>query len=207
MQATDNNFVGGDVIPNYLESYFFAKESYLSTFWLSFCEWMLSFMLPAFVRVLSLARHWYCLHVYIQLLAVCGRHFLILCWKSSLLLCWKIFSTRGHKPSLFWFRFLDLGLVLPQEDGSSNDISFLTSQWRLVCDWIFDLCRPLTSLHTISFIKKRYMCVCWWVYLFVSYCDFEMERQMKQNWSNFRLIYRRSRGCTGCFTRVPQMKM
>ena len=148
-----------------------------------------------------------CMFIFSYLQFVGMRHFLLLCWKSSLLLCWKIFSTHGHKPSLFWFWFLDLGLVLPQEDGSSNDISFLTSQWRLVCDWIFVLCRPLTSLHTISFIKKRYMCVCWWVYLFVSYCDFEMERQMKRNWSNFRLIYRRSRGCMCCFTRVPQMKM
>ena len=139
-----------------LESYFFAKESYLSTFWLSFCEWVLSFTLPAFVRVLSLARHWYCLHVYIQLLAVCGRHFLILCWKSSLLLCWKIFSTRGHKPSLFRFRFLDLGLVLPQEDGSSNDKCFLTSQWRLVCDRIFVLCRPFSfDIPTLRFFRKE----------------------------------------------------
>ena len=123
---------------------------------------MLSFMLPAFVRVLSLARHWYCLHVYIQLLAVCGRHFLILCWKSSLLLCWKIFSTRGHKPSLFWFRFLNLGLVLPQEDGSSDDIGFLTSQWRLVCDRIFVLCRPLSfDIPTICFFSsKRDTCAC-----------------------------------------------
>ena len=31
VQATDNNFVGGGVTPNYLESYLFAKESYLST--------------------------------------------------------------------------------------------------------------------------------------------------------------------------------
>ena len=194
----DNNFVGGDVIPNYLES-----------FWLSFCEWVLSFTMPAFFFVFYIRQGIDWLHVYIQLLAIrVYRSISLIVLKFfTLLLCWKIFSTRGHKPSLFRFRFLDLGLVLPQEDGSSNDISFLTSQWRLVCDWIFDLCRPLTSLHTISFIKKRYMCVCWWVYLFVSYCDFEMERQMKRNWSNFRLIYRRSRGCTGCFTRVPQMKM
>ena len=33
VQATDNNFVGGDVIPNYFRIiFFFAKESYLSTF-------------------------------------------------------------------------------------------------------------------------------------------------------------------------------
>jgi len=165
--------------------------------------------MPAFFFVFYIRQGIDWLHVYIQLLAIrwYGSLSLIVLKIFTLLLRWNFFSTRGHKPSLFRFRFLDLGLVLPQEDGSSNDISFLTSQWRLVCDWIFVLCRPLTSLHTISFIKKRYMCVCWWVYLFVSYCDFEMERQMKRNWSNFRLIYRRSRGCTGCFTRVPQMKM
>ena len=203
----DNNFVGGDVIPNYFRIIFFLPKNHILI--LSDC---------LFVNECLVLR---CLHLFVFLSS--ARHRLLACLYSStctlrvcmtfsygaenfrFLIVLKNFSTLGHKPSLF--RFLDLGLVLPQEDGSSNDISFLTSQWRLVCDWIFVLCRPLTSLHTISFIKKRYMCVCWWVYLFVSYCDFEMERQMKRNWSNFRLIYRRSRGCTGCFTRVPQMKM
>ena len=144
----------------------------------------------------------------LQFVGMRQRHFPLLRWTFfTLLLCWKFFSTRGHKPSLFWFRFLNLGLVLPQEDGSSDDIGFLTSQWRLVCDRIFVLCQPSTSLHTISFFKKRYMCLCWLVSLFVPYCDFETEHQTKRNWSNFRLIYRRSRVCTGCFTRVLQMKM
>jgi len=29
VQATDNNFVGGDVIPNYLESYFFLPKNHI----------------------------------------------------------------------------------------------------------------------------------------------------------------------------------
>ena len=178
----------------------------LSTFWLSFVNECLVLRCLHLFVFLSSARHRLlaCLYSSTCTLRVCMT-FSYCAENFCFLIVLKNFSTLEHKPSLF--RFLDLGLVLPQEDGSSNDISFLTSQWRLVCDWIFVLCRPLTSLHTISFIKKRYMCVCWWVYLFVSYCDFEMERQMKRNWSNFRLIYRRSRGCTGCFTRVPQMKM
>ena len=196
----DNNFVGGDVIPNYLES-----------FWLSFCEWVLSFTMPAFFFVFYIRQGIDWLHVYIQLLAirVYGSLSLIVLKFFTLLLRWKIFSTRGHKPSLFRFRFLDLGLVLPQEDGSSNDIGFLTSQWRLVCDRIFVLCRPLSfDIPTICFFSsKRDTCACWWASLFVSYCNFETECQMKQNWSNYRLIYRRSRVCTGCFTRVLQMKM
>jgi len=117
----DNNFVGGDVIPNYLES-----------FWLSFCEWVLSFTMPAFFFVFYIRQGIDWLHVYIQLLAIrVYRSISLIVLKFfTLLLRWKIFSTRGHKPSLFRFRFLDLGLVLPQEDGSSNDIGFLTSQWR-----------------------------------------------------------------------------
>ena len=157
MQATDNNFVGGDVIPNYLESYLFAKESYLSTLWLSFCEWVLSFTFPAFV-VFYLRQGINCLHVYIQLLAIrwYGSLSLIVLKIFTLLLRWKFFSTRGHKPSLFRFRFLDLGLVLPQEDGSSNDKGFLTSQWRLVCDRIFVLCRPFSfDIPTLRFFRKE----------------------------------------------------
>jgi hypothetical protein len=71
VQATDNNFVGGDVIPNYLEPYFFAKESYLSTFGFSFLNeclvlpWMHLFMF-------YLQQGINCLHVYIQLLAIRG---------------------------------------------------------------------------------------------------------------------------------------
>ena len=147
VQAMDNNFVGGDVIPNYLES-----------FWLSFCEWVLSFTMPAFFFVFYIRQGIDWLHVYIQLLAIrwYGSLSLIVLKIFTLLLRWKFFSTRGHKPSLFRFRFLDLGLVLPQEDGSSNDIGFLTSQWRLVCDRIFVLCRPLSfDIPTICFFLKE----------------------------------------------------
>ena len=149
VQAMDNNFVGGDVIPNYLES-----------FWLSFCEWVLSFTLPAFVRVFIFGKASIaCMFIFscLQFVGMRQRHFPLLRWTFfTLLLCWKFFSTRGHKPSLFRFRFLDLGLVLPQEDGSSDDIGFLTSQWRLVCDRIFVLCRPFSfDIPTLRFFRKE----------------------------------------------------
>ena len=160
VQATDNNFVGGDVIQNYFRIIFFLPKNHILV--LSDC---------LFVNECLVLR---CLHLFVFLSS--ARHRLLACLYSStctlrvcmtfsycaenfrFLIVLKNFSTLEHKPSLF--RFLDFGLVLPQEDGSSDDIGFLTSQWRLVCDRIFVLCQPSTSLHTISFFKKRYMCLC-----------------------------------------------
>ena len=113
-----------------------------------------------FFRVLSSARHRLlaCLYSSTCTLRVCMT-FSYCAENFRFLIVLKNFSTLGHKPSLF--RFLDLGLVLPQEDGSSNDKGFLTSQWRLVCDRIFVLCRPFSfDIPTLRFFRKEiHVCV------------------------------------------------
>ena len=81
VQATDNNFVGGDVIPNYLESYFFLPKNHILVLsdYLFVNECLVLCCLHLFVFHLWQDIDIACMFIFSCLQFVGMRHFLLLC--------------------------------------------------------------------------------------------------------------------------------
>ena len=81
VQATDNNFVGGDVIPNYLESYFFLPKNHILVLsdYLFVNECLVLCCLHLFVFHLWQDIDIACMFIFSYLQFVGMRHFLLLC--------------------------------------------------------------------------------------------------------------------------------